>query len=317
MWIIVAVLLAVACIAAALLFICYYPVPQGHVVLIERFGQYQRTISSGINFLVPVIDKPRTFSDWGNVANKLGVYMELSEQHTDTPSRQAMTKDNVEVEVDASIYWQIIDPMRARYEVDRLPAAITDMALNVLRTGVGSITLDQTLTERARLNQYLLAALTKAVDKWGTKVVRVEIQTIRASAGGAGEALIKEMSAERERRALILKATGEKEATILHATAEKEASVLRAQGDAASLLLRCEAEIERLRRIQEVAGPDAIKIALAWKYMETLSVMAKDPALKVFLDSSTPMRNMMADFATHSPRHKDDGYDLADVDIRN
>lgn len=272
------------------LVLSYLPVPQNHVVIVERFGRYNRTLASGPNFVFAPFEKPKLLRDWGTIAHKEGKFIELSEQHTDTAPRPAMTKDNVEVEADASVYWQILDPVRARYEVDRLPAAILDMALNVLRTALGSITLEQALVERARLNQYLLTHLTKACDKWGTKVIRVEVQTLRPMAGGAGEALLKEMAAERERRAIILLATGEKEATILRASADQEASILRAKGDAQAMLVRMNAELERLSKLTEKLGAAAgLRAALALRYMETLSAIAKDPAQKMlFANDALP-----------------------------
>ncbi len=287
------ILLAV--IAAVLLLVLlirsYYPVPQSHVVLIERFGQFHRTIKPGINFVLPAIDQVVDLGDWGNIANKVHrgkrVLMEMAEQFTNTEPRAAATKDNVQVEVDASVYWQIIDPVRARYEVDRLPDSVTDMALNVMRTAIGMVTLDQALSERTKINQYLLTHLTKACDKWGVKVIRVEIQSLEPSGEGVGAAMLQEMAAERERRAAILRAKGESEANVLTAQGEKEATIVRAQGEAEAIRIRTEAEIGRIQALAERVGEaDALKTVLSWKYFETLTEMAKDPASKIFLPSN-------------------------------
>ena len=200
--------IALAVIAVLLLLLLirsYYPVPQSHVVLIERFGQFNRKLKVGIHFVVPLIDQGVDLRDWGTGAKKVHrgkrVLMELAEQLTDTGSRPAATKDNVQVEVDASVYWQIIDPVRARYEVDRLPPSVSDMALNVLRTAIGLVTLDQALSERTKINQYLLTHLTKACDKWGVKVIRVEIQSLQPSGEGVWAARAQETAAERDRPA--------------------------------------------------------------------------------------------------------------------
>ena len=287
------ILLAV--IAAVLLLVLlirsYYPVPQSHVVLIERFGQFHRTIKPGINFVLPLIDQVVDLGDWGTIANKVHrgkrVLMEMAEQFTNTEPRAAATKDNVQVEVDASVYWQIIDPVRARYEVDRLPDSVTDMALNVMRTAIGMVTLDQALSERTKINQYLLTHLTKACDKWGVKVIRVEIQSLEPSGEGVGAAMLQEMAAERERRAAILRAKGESEANVLTAQGEKEATIVRAQGEAEAIRIRTEAEIGRIQALAERVGEaDALKTVLSWKYFETLTEMAKDPASKIFLPSN-------------------------------
>jgi len=285
----------------------YYPVPQSHVVLVERFGRFHRTLRAGINFVLPFLDRVVNLSDWGQTANKAyrgrHVLMELAEQFTDTGSRPAATRDNAQVEVDASVYWQIIDPVRARYEVDRLPPSVADMALNVLRTAIGMVTLDQALSERTKINQYLLSNLTKSCDKWGVKIVRVEVQSIKPAGEGVGLAMVQEMAAERERRASILRAQGEKEAALLRAHAEKEASIVRAQGEAESIKIRTTAELERIQALgSQVGVAHALSAVLSWKYFETLSQMAKDPATKIFLPTtdsrSAWASGMLADLAT-------------------
>lgn len=280
-----------AVLLLTLLIRSYYPVPQAHVVLIERFGQFHRKLEPGINFVLPIIDQPVDLVDWGKVANKerrgKRVLMELAEQLTDTGPRPAVTKDNVQLDVDASVYWQIIDPVRARYEVDRLPPSVTDMALNVLRTAIGMVSLDQALSERTKDNQYLLTHLTKACDKWGVKVIRVEIQSLQPSTEGVGDAMVQEMRAERGRRAAILNAKGESEANLLKAQGEKEAMIVLAQGKAEAIKIRTEAEMARIHALAERLGEaDALKAVLSWKYFETLTEMAKDPASKIFLPSN-------------------------------
>lgn len=289
----------------------YYPVPQSHVVLIERFGQFNRKLKPGINFVLPLIDQLVDLGDWGPDANKVHrgkpVLMELAEQFKDTGSRPAVTKDNVQVEADASVYWQIIDPVRARYEVDHLPSSVADMALNVMRTAIGMVTLDQALSERTKINQYLLTHLTKACDKWGVKIIRVEIQSLQPSGEGVGVAMVQEMAAERERRAVILRAKGEKEAKLLTAQGEKDATIVLAQGKAEAIRILTEAEMGRIQALAERLGEaDALKAVLSWKYFETLTEMAKYPASKIFLPSNGQpaigLGAMVADLVT-TPEH--------------
>lgn len=285
----------------------YFPVPQGHVVLIERFGQFHRKLKPGINFIIPGLDHPADLSDWKKTACKSyrgrPILIELSEQLSDTGPRSAATKDNVEVEVDASVYWQIMDPVPARYEVDHLAPSVIDMALNVLRTAIGIATLDQALSERTKIAQYMLEQLTKATNKWGVRVIRVEIQSLKPLGEHVGSAMAKEMSAERDRRAMVLLAKGESESTLLKAQANRDARLMEAQVEVQVAKLRAEAELARVERLAERFGDEqGLKTAMVLGYLETLTSMGKDPAAKIYLPSngqlSTPLGAMLGDFLT-------------------
>src|SRR6185436_8963826 len=130
-----------------------YTIPQNHCIIIERFGKFSAVQNEGLNFKIPFLDTIKTFGNWQGQAVKRGWLIELSEQKTDTPARQCQTKDNVTIQADASVYWRIIDPVKAVYNVDILPSSVSDIALNALRANIGTITLDQVLSERQDLNQ--------------------------------------------------------------------------------------------------------------------------------------------------------------------
>lgn len=129
-----------------------YTVPQNHVVLIKRFGKHSRVQRNGLRFKIPFIETFKTVHDWQGSANKNGYFIELSEQQSDTPPRQCQTLDNVTIEANASIYWRILDPVKAVYDIDVLPKSVSDLALNSLRSNIGKIKLDQLLSERQNLN---------------------------------------------------------------------------------------------------------------------------------------------------------------------
>ena len=150
-----------------------YTVPQSHCVVIERFGKFSRIQRAGIRFRVPLLEKIRLLETWSETANKEGWIMELTEQQTDTPSRQCHTRDNVPITANASVYWRITDPRRALYEVDVLPQAVADIALNALRSNIGALDLDTVLSERQELNQRIAAQLSETAKKWGVLFTRV------------------------------------------------------------------------------------------------------------------------------------------------
>jgi len=193
-----------------------YTIPQNHVVLIKRFGKHSRVQTEGLRFKLPLIEGMKKVYEWDGVANKGGHFIELSEQQTDTPSRQCQTLDNVTIDANASIYWRIIDPVKAIYDIDILPKSIADIALNALRANIGKIKLDQVLSERQSLNQKIAAQLTETASKWGISFTRVEIQEINYSSETA-EAMMQEMTAERKKRALMAEAEGEAKAEVTRA----------------------------------------------------------------------------------------------------
>lgn len=264
-----------------------YTVPQSHCVIIERFGKFARIQSQGLRFRIPLLEKIRRVdADWGGTANKQGIFIELTEQQLDTPPRQCHTKDNVPVMANASVYWRITDPSKALYEVDILPQSVSDIALNALRSNIGTLSLDSLLSERAQLNERISAQLSETAKKWGILFTRVEIQELTTDEKVA-DSMIKEMDAERRKRALIAEAEGQADASVKIAEAEKKATILRAEGEAISKIKIAESEAQYLRLLKEqVSETEAAKIVIAQKYLSGFETITKGSSDKVFLPNS-------------------------------
>lgn len=263
-----------------------YTVPQSHCVVIERFGKFSRIQNQGLRFRIPILEQIRRIDTWGGVASKSGFLVELTEQQTDTPPRQCHTKDNVPVTANASVYWKITDPRRALYEVDILPQSVSDVALNALRSNIGTLTLDAVLSERAQLNERIAAQLSETAKKWGLIFTRVEIQELTTDQAVASS-MIKQMDAERNRRAVVAQAEGQAEAAVTVAKAEKEAAILRAEGEAIATAKIAEAESFYLKRLKEQVGEaQAAQIVIAQKYLSGFETITKGSSDKVFLPNS-------------------------------
>jgi regulator of protease activity HflC (stomatin/prohibitin superfamily) len=211
-----------------------YLVRQAEVILVERLGKFRLTLRSGLHFIIPFIDKPRkvlwTFVKEDPTRRHVYRYSEyveridLREAVYDFPKQNVITKDNVTIEINALLYYQVTDPKRAVYEVANLPQAIEKLTQTTLRNIVGSLDLDETLSSRDQINEKLRLILDDATDKWGVKVNRVELQEVNPPED-IRVAMEKQMRAERDRRATILEAEGMKRAAVLDAEGEKEARV--------------------------------------------------------------------------------------------
>jgi regulator of protease activity HflC (stomatin/prohibitin superfamily) len=263
-----------------------YTIPQNHCVIIERFGKFSSVQNEGLNFLVPFLDNKKYLGNWQGQANKRGYLIELSEQKTDTPARQCQTKDNVTIQADASVYWKIIDPIKAVYNVDILPSSISDIALNALRANIGTITLDQVLSERQTLNQKISAQLAETASKWGITFTRVEIQELTYSKDTA-DAMLQEMNAERQKRARVSEAEGEAFAITKKAESEARSTLIRAEAQANALKMVTEAEINYLSQLKEKTDAQtAGQILIAQKFIDGMESITKNPSDKVFLPSN-------------------------------
>lgn len=269
-------------------------VPQSETRVIERLGRFHSVLSPGLNFIVPFIDRPKTIYTRRveTVGGRQYVRMvathiiDLREQVYDFPSQQVITRDNVTTEINALIYFQIVDPKKSVYEIDNLPNAIEKLTQTSLRNVIGELELDETLTSRDTINSKLQTILDDATNKWGVKVNRVELQDITPPES-VRMAMEKQMQAERNRRAEILKAEGEKQSLILRSEGEKtsqinkaeaikEAEILRAQGDAQAIILNAQAEADAIRRVAEAVAAgktDPAAYMLAMKYIDTLREM--------------------------------------------
>jgi len=263
-----------------------YSIPQSHCVVLERFGTFSRVQREGLSVRVPLLEQIHYVHNWGTVANKYGYMIELTEQQTDTPARTCHTKDNVQVTANASIYWKIVDPRRALYEVDVMPTAVADVALNALRANIGAMDLDMVLSERQSLNERIAIQLSEPAAKWGIQFTRVEVQELTTDAS-VSAAMLQQMDAERRRRAVIAEAEGASTAAVQLAEAERQAAVLRAHGAAEALTLTAQAESNYLRVLKEtVSAEDAARILLAQKVLSGFDVISKNPGDKVFLPNS-------------------------------
>lgn len=254
-------------------------VPQSKAYVIERIGAYNRTCGVGLHILIPIFDR---------VANRVS----LKEQVVDFAPQPVITKDNVTMQIDTVVYYQITDPRLFTYGVDRPINAIENLTATTLRNIIGDLELDETLTSRDIINSRMRSILDEATDPWGIKVHRVEVKNI-IPPRDIQEAMEKQMRAERERReailqaegkktAAILNAEGDKESMILRAVAEKEAQIAKAEGKAEALRLVYEAQAKGITYINE-AGPDQGYITLqGFKALEELS---KGTATKIIIPS--------------------------------
>ncbi|MFT6765804.1 MAG: regulator of protease activity HflC (stomatin/prohibitin superfamily) [Alteromonas naphthalenivorans] len=285
------------------LFKSVYLVKQAEVVIIERFGKYHCMLSPGLHFIVPFVDTPHV-SRWTYVQQgENGRYyryvqsfarIDLRESVYDFPKQNVITKDNVNIEINALLYYQIMDPKAAVYEVINLPEAIEKLTQTTLRNVIGSLDLDETLISRDQINDKLRIILDEATDKWGVKVNRVELQEVNPPRD-IQLAMEKQMRAERDRRAIILEFEGKKGAAILQAEGERESRVLKAKGIAESRILEAEgqaqarlnvtkAEAESILMIQKaVPNGDPLPYMVAQEYIKALPKMMEDKEGKMIV----------------------------------
>ncbi len=259
-------------------------VQQAETMVIERLGKYNRTLDSGINIIWPIVDKPRRIiwrytaagaNNTNIITQRETTKIDLRETVFDFPRQNVITMDNVNLEIDALLYFQIMDPARAVYEVANLPTAIEKLTQTTLRNVIGELDLDGCLTSRDTINSKLRNILDEATDKWGVKVNRVELQDI-SPPPDIQAAMEKQMRAERDRRAAILEAEGAKKSAILKAEGLKQAAILRAQGEAEARIKVAEAEAEAFREVSNAlksTESDPTSYLIAIRYIDTLKEM--------------------------------------------
>lgn len=265
-------------------------VPQSRVVIIERFGKYHKTLKSGINFVFPFIDHPKKVSfqmrsqsvESDKYENKNGYFVDIREQMLDYEPQAVITKDNVTVNVDPVLYFQIVDAAKAVYEVVNFPNAIEQITKTALRNTIGALELDEVLSAREAMNEKLRTVLDEATDKWGVKVTRVELQEIELPPDLKDD-LEKQMKAERERRAKVLEAEGLKQKQILESEGEKISKLNVAEAERQAILMKAEAEAKaiELNRAAFANDKDFGKYMIAIKYVEALSQMTSGKDNKV------------------------------------
>jgi regulator of protease activity HflC (stomatin/prohibitin superfamily) len=266
-------------------------VPQSSVLLIERLGRFHRTANSGLNIIIPFFESPRAVY-WTNV--RPGVTsIDLREQYIDLPPQPVITRDNVTINVDSVVYWQITDPIKAVYEVADLVGGIIQLTITGMRSVMGEMDLDHTLSSREQINAKLRLILDEATDKWGVKVTRVDVKNINPPED-VRITMEKQMTAERNRRALILQAEGEKQAAITRAEGEKQAAVTRSEGEKMSAILQAEgaaqarltaanAEAQAIKQIAQIVGSaeQTTQYLLTQRYIESLRDMTRTQNSKV------------------------------------
>ena len=245
-------------------------IPQARAGIVERLGKYHKTLEPGLNLIVPGIDRLRPLVD-------------LREKVVSFPPQPVITEDNLVVNIDTVIYFQVTNPKSATYEIENYIQGIEQLVVTTLRNSVGGLDLERALTSRDHINAILRGVLDEATSKWGVRVNRVEIKAIEPPPS-VQESMEKQMRADRDKRAVILTAEGEKQSQILRAEGNRQADILRAEGEAQARVINAEGEATAIAKVFEAihqANPD--EKVLAYKYLEQLPIIANGTASKVWI----------------------------------
>jgi regulator of protease activity HflC (stomatin/prohibitin superfamily) len=254
-------------------------VPQGYQWTVERFGRYRITLSPGLRLINPFIEG-------------IGRKVNVQETVLEIPAQNVITKDNASVIVDGIVFYQVIDAARASYEVQDLESAVTNITMTNIRTAIGALDLDETLSKRDEINERLLRVLDAATEPWGTKITRVELKDVRPPED-VQISMAKQLTADRERRAAILRAEGIKQAAILEAEGTKQSQILAAEGRLAAAQMDAEAR-ERLAQAEAIAttavskavsegNVQALNYFIAQKYVEAMAQIGQSPNARLVL----------------------------------
>ena len=236
----------------------------------ERLGRYQRTLNPGLSIIIPFVDRMRPLID-------------MREQVVSFPPQPVITEDNLVVQIDSVIYFQVTDPRAETYEINDYIHGVEQLTVTTLRNVVGGMDLEQTLTSREEINMALRGVLDEATGKWGIRVNRVELKAIDPPPS-VQESMEKQMKAERDKRAAVLNAEGAKQSAILTAQGQRESQILSAEGDAKAQVLRAEAEAEAISRVfTAIHDSDVDDQTLAYQYLQMLPQIANGDANKVWV----------------------------------
>jgi regulator of protease activity HflC (stomatin/prohibitin superfamily) len=245
-------------------------VPQQRMDVVERLGKYKRTLNPGLNLLVPFVDAVRTKVD-------------MREQVVSFPPQPVITSDNLVVSIDTVLYFKVVDPVRATYEIANFLQAIEQLTVTTLRNVIGSLDLERALTSREEINRHLSGVLDETTGRWGVKVTRVEIKAIEPPPS-IRDSMEKQMRAERDRRAAILTAEGVKQSQILTAEGDKQSAVLRADGDRQARILTAEGQAKAIRTVfNAIHEANPSQKVLAYQYLQALPQIANGTANKIWI----------------------------------
>src|SRR6478672_2561131 len=261
---------AIAIFVIVVIFRSIRIIPQAYAGVVERLGRYQRTLSPGLNLLVPFVDRLRPLVD-------------LRETVVSFPPQPVITEDNLVVSIDTVVYFQVNDARAATYEIANYLSAVEQLTTTTLRNVVGSLNLEEALTSRDNINGQLRVVLDEATGKWGVRVGRVELKAIDPP-HSIQDSMEKQMRAERDRRALILTAEGTKQSAILTAEGQRQSSILKAEGDAQAAILRADGESQAIQKVFDAihkGNPD--QKLLAYQYLQTLPKLAEGTSNKLWI----------------------------------
>ena len=274
-------------------------VPQNRALVVERFGKYNKTMTAGLNFIFPFIDR-------------VSYDRSLKEHAYDVPSQSAITRDNISLVVDGVLYLKVLDPYKASYGVDNYVFAVTQLAQTTMRSEIGKIELDKTFEEREALNINIVSSINEAAEPWGVQVLRYEIKDIEPPRTVL-EAMERQMKAEREKRAVILESEGERQSSINVAEGDKRAKVLAAEADKAEQILQAEGEAQAIVAVadakakaldvvgtvaMETKGQKAIQLELAEQAISAKQAIAKKSSVVMLSDDKTGAANVVAEAMT-------------------
>lgn len=289
---VIVLLVVIAIFVVVVLFRAIRIIPQAYSGVVERLGRYQRTLSPGLNLLIPFVDR-------------LLPLVDMREQVVSFPPQPVITEDNLVVSIDTVVYFQVTDARAATYEINNYLGAVEQLTTTTLRNVVGGLNLEEALTSRDNINTQLRVVLDEATGKWGIRVSRVELKAIDPPVS-IQDSMEKQMRAERDRRAAILTAEGSKQSQILEAEGRRQAEILRAEGDKQAAVLRAEGEAEAIQFVFDaIHRGDPDEKLLAYQYLQMLPKISEGSSNKLWVipsEFTDALKSFSTAFGGPSPR---------------